>query len=128
MFKYKELLLSRRIFENPILHLHLRCFRLYDYVAMSKDQSRPWLSLARCIFFTGSVWLSCVLMLTRVFHGYGHGRALLFHVSYYPECTRPEKASRQVRALHLARYNSSISRPCSSDYMWPTKKLRQGTK
>ncbi|BFG03573.1 odorant receptor 56a-like [Drosophila madeirensis] len=69
MFKYKEMLLSRRIFENPILHLHLRCFHLYGYVA-SKDQFRPWLSLARCIFLTGSVWLSCVLMLTRVFQGY----------------------------------------------------------
>ncbi|XP_034651433.1 odorant receptor 56a-like [Drosophila subobscura] len=69
MPRVKELNLSHDIFENIIFHLHLRCFRLYGYVA-SKDQCRPWLSLARCIFFTACIWLTCVLMLARVFQGY----------------------------------------------------------
>ncbi|XP_026841515.1 odorant receptor 56a [Drosophila persimilis] len=69
MFRAKELLLPRGIFENPMLRLHLRCFRLYGYVA-SNYQRRPWLSQSRCILFTASIWVSCVLMLARVFQGY----------------------------------------------------------
>jgi len=69
MFKVKDLLLSPETFEDPIFKTHLRCFRLYGYVA-SKDQKRPWLSLLRCTVFTASIWLSCALMLARVFRGY----------------------------------------------------------
>ncbi|XP_037713972.1 odorant receptor 56a [Drosophila subpulchrella] len=69
MFKVKELLLSPEIFEDPIFRTHLRCFRWYGYVA-SKDQKRPWFSLLRCTVFTASIWLSCALMLARVFRGF----------------------------------------------------------
>ncbi|XP_016941838.3 odorant receptor 56a [Drosophila suzukii] len=69
MFKVKDLLLSPETFEDPIFRTHLRCFRWYGYVA-SKDQKRPWLSLLRCTVFTASIWLSCALMLARVFRGY----------------------------------------------------------
>ncbi|XP_033154321.1 odorant receptor 56a [Drosophila mauritiana] len=69
MFKVKDLLLSPTTFEDPIFGTHLRCFQWYGYVA-SKDQNRPLLSLIRCTILTASIWLSCALMLARVFRGY----------------------------------------------------------
>ncbi|EDX07852.1 odorant receptor 56a [Drosophila simulans] len=69
MFKVKDLLLSPTTFEDPIFGTHLRCFQWYGYVA-SKDQIRPLLSLIRCTILTASIWLSCALMLARVFRGY----------------------------------------------------------
>ncbi|XP_034108686.1 odorant receptor 56a [Drosophila nasuta] len=66
MFKVKELQLSPDIFENPLFRMHLHCFQWYGYVA-STEQSHPWFSLIRCIVFTASIWISCALMLTRVF-------------------------------------------------------------
>ncbi|KAH8401461.1 hypothetical protein KR009_005727 [Drosophila setifemur] len=69
MFKVKELLLRKETFNDPIFSTHLRCFRWYGYVA-SEEQLRPWVSLFRCTFFTASIWVSCALMLARVFRGY----------------------------------------------------------
>ncbi|KAH8258034.1 hypothetical protein KR038_004864 [Drosophila bunnanda] len=69
MFRVRELLLSRKTFETPIFQTHLRCFRWYGYVA-SEDQKKAWFSLLRCTVFTASIWLSCALMLGRVFRGY----------------------------------------------------------
>jgi len=69
MFKVKDLLLSPTTFEDPIFGTHLRYFQWYGYVA-SKDQNRPLLSLIRCTILTASIWLSCALMLARVFRGY----------------------------------------------------------
>ncbi|KAL7738485.1 hypothetical protein ACLKA6_006793 [Drosophila palustris] len=66
MFKVKELLLSPDSFENPIFRMHLHCFSWYGYVA-STEQAHPWFSLIRCTIFTASIWISCALMLTRVF-------------------------------------------------------------
>ncbi|KAH8270767.1 hypothetical protein KR018_001022 [Drosophila ironensis] len=69
MFRVKELLLSQETFKDPIFKTHLRYFRWYGYVA-SEDQRRPWFSLLRCTIFTASIWVSCALMLARVFRGY----------------------------------------------------------
>ncbi|XP_068147471.1 odorant receptor 56a [Drosophila tropicalis] len=69
MYKVNELLLSPDTFDNPIFCIHLRCFRWYGYVA-SRREIKPWKSLARCTILTASIWLSCMLMLARVFRGY----------------------------------------------------------
>lgn len=71
MFRVKELLLSAETFNDPIFEHHLKYFRWYGYVA-SEEQSRPWFSLFRCTLFTASIWISCALMLARVFRGYEH--------------------------------------------------------
>lgn len=71
MFRVKELLLSAETFNDPIFEYHLKYFRWYGYVA-SEEQPRPWFSLFRCTLFTASIWISCALMLARVFRGYEH--------------------------------------------------------
>ncbi|KAH8279241.1 hypothetical protein KR026_004576 [Drosophila bipectinata] len=69
MFKVKELLLSAETFKDPLFEYHLKYFRWYGYVA-SEEEPRPWFSLFRCTLFTASIWISCGLMLARVFRGY----------------------------------------------------------
>ncbi|XP_023163743.1 odorant receptor 56a [Drosophila hydei] len=71
MYKVKELQLSTDSFDNPLFRLHLRCFRWYGYVA-SIEQRHPWLALLRCTIFTASIWLSCALMLLRLFLSRGY--------------------------------------------------------
>ncbi|EDW10438.1 odorant receptor 56a [Drosophila mojavensis] len=71
MYKVKELQLTQDSFDNPIFSLHLRCFRWYGYVA-SIEQRHPWLSLIRCTIFTASIWVSCGMMLSRLFFSRGY--------------------------------------------------------